>query len=62
MPAFVKQNFPKVDEIAFVKKVNPMTPEKISLFEDLKEAANEVKLHKQGRIKLKTAQELLDEL
>ena len=39
-----------------------MTPEKISLFEDLKEAANEVKLHKQGKIKLKTAQELLDEL
>lgn len=34
----------------------------IELWEDLKEAAEEVKLHKQGKIKLKTAQELLDEL
>ena len=48
--------------LAFVKKVNPMTPEKISLFEDLKEAANEIKLHKQGKIKLKSAQDLLNEL
>lgn len=48
--------------LAFVKKVNPMTPEKISLFEDLIEAANEVKFHKQGKIKLKTARELLNEL
>ncbi len=48
--------------LAFVKKVNPITPEKVSLFEDLKEAANEVKLHKQGKIKLKTAQDLLNEL
>ncbi|MGL2992422.1 hypothetical protein [Flavobacterium sp. TSSA_36] len=48
--------------LAFVKKVNPITPEKVTLFEDLKEAAKEVKLHKQGKIKLKTAQDLLDEL
>jgi hypothetical protein len=48
--------------LAFVKKVNPMTPEKASLFEDLKEASKEVKLHKEGKTKLKTAQELLDEL
>ena len=39
-----------------------MTPEKVSLFEDLNEAAKEIKLHKEGKIKLKTAQELLDEL
>ena len=48
--------------LAFVKKVIPMTPEKVSLFEDLKEATKEVKLHKQGKIKLKTAQDLLNEL
>jgi hypothetical protein len=48
--------------LAFVKKVNPMSLNKLSLWYDLKEAASEVKLHKEGKIKLKTAQELLDEL
>lgn len=48
--------------LAFIKKINTIAPEKISLFEDLKEAAKEVKLHKEGKIKLKTAQDLLDEL
>lgn len=33
-----------------------------NIWEDLKEAAEEVRLHKQGKTKLKTAQELLDEL
>ena len=32
------------------------------LMEDLKDAAEQVRLHKQGKIKLKTAQELLSEL
>ena len=35
---------------------------KIDLWGDLKEAAGKVKLHKDGKIKLKTAQELLNEL
>jgi hypothetical protein len=48
--------------LVFVKKAKPMTTEKISLWEDLKEASNEVRLHKQGKIKLKTAQDLFDEL
>lgn len=39
-----------------------MSSSKIDLWEDLKDADGEVKLHKQGKIKLKTAQELLDEL
>jgi hypothetical protein len=37
----------------------------VSTFEtylDLKEAAEEVKLHKEGKIKMMTAEELLDEL
>jgi hypothetical protein len=32
------------------------------LLEDLKDAAHEVRLHKQGKLKLKTAQDLLNEL
>lgn len=34
----------------------------IKVWEDLNESANEVRLHKQGKIKLKTAQQLLNEL
>jgi hypothetical protein len=48
--------------LAFVKKVKPINPTKLHLWEDLREAAEQVRLHKQGKIKLKTAQELLDEL
>ncbi|WP_395053901.1 hypothetical protein [Flavobacterium sp.] len=46
----------------FIKKAKPMSQDKIDLWEDLKIAANEVKLHKSGKIKLKTAQQLLNEL
>jgi len=31
-------------------------------WEELKEAAEEVRLHKKGKVKLKTAQQLLNEL
>jgi hypothetical protein len=48
--------------LSFVKNVKEMSSSKIDLWEDLKAAAGEVKLHKQGKIKLKTAQELLNEL
>jgi len=48
--------------LVFVKKAKPITVEKIKLWEDLKEASNEVKLHKQGKVKLMTAQDLLNEL
>lgn len=48
--------------LAFVKKAKPMSNENSRLWEDLKEASNEVQLHKQGKIKLKTAQNLLNEL
>ena len=36
--------------------------EAVGLLKDLKDAAREVRLHKRGELKLKTAQELLDEL
>lgn len=43
-------------------KAKPISAAKASLFQDLNEAASDVRLHKQGKIKLKTAQELLHEL
>ncbi len=48
--------------LSFVKKAQPMSQPKIELWNDLKEAAEQVRLHKQGKIKLQTAQELLNEL
>lgn len=48
--------------LTFVKKTKPLSMSAIELWEDLNEAAKEIKLHKQGKAKLKTAQELLDEL
>lgn len=48
--------------LSFVKNAKPMTDTAAVLWDELKEAAEEVRLHKQGKIKLKTAQELLNEL
>ncbi len=48
--------------LSFVKKAKPMNKATVDLWEDLNEAANEVRLHKQGKLKLKTAQDLLNEL
>ncbi len=48
--------------LSFVKKAKPMSISGEELLKDLKDAAKDVRLHKQGKLKLKTAQELLDEL
>ena len=48
--------------LSFVTKAKPMTSGAVELWEDLKESAEEVRLHKQGKINLHTAQELLDQL
>lgn len=57
--------------LEFVKKIEDnlshVKPKKVSdgnkkLMQDLKEAMNEVKLHREGKIKLKTAEQLLNEL
>lgn len=48
--------------LSFVKKAKPITGAAAELWGDLKEAAEQVRLHKQGRLKLKTAQDLLSEL
>lgn len=37
-------------------------PTKVLILQGLQEAAEQVRLHKQGKIKLKTAQELINEL
>jgi len=48
--------------LAFIKKAKPMSVAAAELWDELQEAAEEVRLHKQGKLKLKTAQEILDEL
>jgi hypothetical protein len=48
--------------LSFVKKAKPMTQSAVELWEDLYSAARDVRLHKQGKLTLKTAQDLLNEL
>ncbi len=48
--------------LTFIKRAKPMSLAAIELWHDLSVAAEEVRLHKQGKVKLKSAQELLDEL
>ena len=43
-------------------KTQPLSDAGARLMKDLKDAMNEVKLHRQGKIKLKTAEQLLNEL
>lgn len=48
--------------LSFIKKASPMSTAGVQLWEDLNAAASEVRQHKQGKIQLKTAQQLLNEL
>ncbi len=48
--------------LSFIKKVKPLSASASELWENLKDAANDVKLHKQGKLQLKNAQDLLNEL
>ncbi len=43
-------------------KTQPLSNAGAKLMQDLKEAMEEVKLHRKGKLKLKTAEELLNEL
>jgi hypothetical protein len=43
-------------------KAKPVTSEKERILRDLKHSVEEVKLHKAGKIKLKSADELFNEL
>ena len=51
-----------LNSLSFVKKAKPMSNSAAILWDELKEAAEQVRLHKKGALKLKTAQELLHEL
>jgi len=44
------------------KKAKPIPVANVALWEDLKDATEEVRLHKKGKLQLKTVQELLNEL
>jgi hypothetical protein len=48
--------------LSFVRKAKTMSESNVQLWEELKVAAKEVRIHKQGKVEMKTAQELLDEL
>ncbi|MDX2245338.1 MAG: hypothetical protein SF052_01075 [Bacteroidia bacterium] len=48
--------------LSFIKKIKPVTSSGAQLWEELREAAEQVRMHKQGKIQLKTAQDLLNEL
>ncbi len=48
--------------LSFVKKAKSISNENAELWNDLSQSAAEVRLHKQGKLKLKTAQDLLNEL
>lgn len=51
-----------IKNLSFVKKATPLSNGKAELIEDLEEAINEVNLIKQGKLKGRSARELLDEL
>ena len=48
--------------LSFVQKAKPMTNAAFELWDDLRNAAQDMRLHKQGKLHLKTAQDLLNEL
>jgi hypothetical protein len=50
----------KVEQKATIKE--PLTTEQQEWVDDLKESLRQVELHQQGKIKLKSARQLLDEL
>ena len=48
--------------LTFVKNATPLGSAKAELTKDLEEVAQEVRMHKEGKIELKSALELLSEL
>jgi hypothetical protein len=50
-----------LNSFSFVK-TTPVTPEKATLIQEIKEAVNNVRLAKENKIKSKPISELLDEL
>jgi hypothetical protein len=48
--------------LSFIKKASPLPASSLALFKDLQEASKDVRLHKEGKLKLQTARELLNKL
>jgi len=48
--------------LSFIKKAKPMSVSAAALWDDLKDSAEQVRLHKQGKLELKSGQDLLNEL
>jgi hypothetical protein len=48
--------------LSFIKKAKPMSKSSEELWKGLKDSAEQVRLHKSGKVKLKTAEDLLHEL
>jgi hypothetical protein len=48
--------------LSFIKKARPLSEAQQQLWKDLNEAAEQVKQHKLGKLNLKSAKDLLDEL
>lgn len=48
--------------LSFVKKAKPISASTAKIIDDLSISSEEVRLHKEGKVQLKTAQELLNEL
>jgi hypothetical protein len=51
-----------LEKLSFIKIESPFSAGKEQVLEGLKEAVEQVKAHKQGKIQLKQARQLLDEL
>ncbi|RZL12743.1 MAG: hypothetical protein EOO89_19030 [Pedobacter sp.] len=43
-------------------KTKPLSPAKAKVIDDLIDSSNDVRLHKEGKIKLKSAEDLINEL
>ena len=57
--AFAEEFF---KSISFVKKLSPLSGEKALLIEEIKEAVENLKLVRKGKLKARSAKELINEL
>ncbi len=51
-----------LNSLAFIKQAKPFSKSASVLYNDLKDAAKDVRLHKQGKIALKSVDDLINEL
>ncbi len=48
--------------LSFVKKAVPFSKSAIEIWDELTDSSEEIRLHKEGKVKLKSAEDLLNEL